>query len=115
MTEIEVLSWARGPGLQIAFVVFVAGVVIRILEILLLGRKANLAEPKGSEMSSGLKTMITRTVPDKSTFKRSSVTIVAGYIFHIGMFITFFSFEIFSSVIVSDAVETSSFKPNSSV
>jgi nitrate reductase gamma subunit len=66
--------------------------VIRILEILLLGRKANLAEAKGSEMSNGLKTMITRTVPDKSTFKRSSVTIVAGYIFHIGMFITFFFF-----------------------
>ena len=48
MTEIELLSWARGPGLQIAMIVFVAGVVIRILEILLLGRKANLAESKGS-------------------------------------------------------------------
>jgi hypothetical protein len=34
MTEIELLSWARGPGLQIATIVFVAGVVIRILEIL---------------------------------------------------------------------------------
>jgi nitrate reductase gamma subunit len=92
MTEIEVLSWARGPGLQIATVIFVAGVVIRIFEILLLGRKANLAEAKGSEMSSGLKTMITRTIPDATTFKRSSVTIVAGYIFHIGMFVTFLFF-----------------------
>ncbi len=60
MTEIEVLNWARGPGLQIATVIFVAGVVIRIFEILLLGRKANLAEAKGSEMSSGLKTMFRR-------------------------------------------------------
>jgi len=92
MTEIEVLSWARGPGLQIATVIFVAGVVIRIFEILLLGRKANLAEAKGSEMSSGLKTMITRTIPDATTFKRSSVTIVVGYVFHIGMFVTFLFF-----------------------
>jgi len=92
MTEIELLSWARGPGLQIATVIFVAGVVIRIFEILLLGRKANLAEAKGTEMSSGLKTMVTRTIPDRNTFKRSSVTIVAGYIFHIGMFVTFFLF-----------------------
>lgn len=92
MTEIEILSWARGPGLQIATVIFVAGVVIRIFEILMLGRKANLAEAKGSEMSSGLKTMITRTIPDATTFKRSSVTIVAGYIFHIGMFVTFLFF-----------------------
>jgi nitrate reductase gamma subunit len=90
MTEIEVLNWARGPGLQIATIIFVAGVVIRIFEILLLGRKANLAEAKGSEMAGGLRTIITRTVPDRSTFQRSSVTIVAGYIFHIGLFVVCF-------------------------
>lgn len=90
MTEIELLSWARGPGLQIATVIFVAGVVIRFFEIFMLGRKANLAEPKGSEMTNGLRTMITRTVPDRGTFKRSSVTIVSGYIFHIGLFVVCF-------------------------
>jgi nitrate reductase gamma subunit len=90
MTEIELLSWARGPGLQIATVIFVAGVVIRIFEILMLGRKANLAEAKGSEMSSGLKTIVSRTFPDRDTFRRSSVTITAGYVFHIGLFLTFF-------------------------
>jgi nitrate reductase gamma subunit len=90
MTEIELLSWARGPGLQIATVIFVAGVVIRIFEILMLGRKGNLAEAKGSEMSSGLKTIVSRTFPDRDTFKRSSVTITAGYVFHIGLFVTFF-------------------------
>ena len=90
MTEIELLSWARGPGLQIATIIFVAGVVIRIFEILLLGRKANLAEAKGSEVTSGLKTMITRTIPDPTTFKRSSVTIVSGYIFHLGLFVVCF-------------------------
>jgi nitrate reductase gamma subunit len=90
MTEIELLSWARGPGLQIATVIFVAGVVIRIFEILMLGRKGNLAEAKGSEMSSGLKTIVSRTFPDRDTFRRSSVTITAGYVFHIGLFVTFF-------------------------
>jgi nitrate reductase gamma subunit len=90
MTEIELLSWARGPGLQIATVIFVAGVVIRIFEILVLGRKANLAEAKGAEMSSGLRTMFSRTIPDPTTFKRSSVTIVSGYIFHIGLFVVCF-------------------------
>ena len=90
MTEIELLSWARGPGLQIATVIFVAGVVIRILEILVLGRKENLAEAKGSEMSSGLRTTLARTIPDRTTFRRSSVTIVSGYIFHIGLFVICF-------------------------
>jgi len=90
MSEIEFLNWVRGPGLQIATIILVAGVVIRILEILLLGRKANLAEAKGSEMSSGLRTVFTRSFPDAGTLKRSPFTIVAGYIFHIGLFVTIF-------------------------
>jgi nitrate reductase gamma subunit len=90
MSEIEFLNWVRGPGLQIATIILVAGVVIRILEILLLGRKASLAEAKGSEMSGGLRTIITRSIPDAGTLKRSPFTIVAGYIFHIGLFVTIF-------------------------
>lgn len=92
MSEIDFLNWVRGTGFQIATVIFVAGVVIRILEIFLLGRKANLAEAKGSEMASGLRTMISRSIPDSSTFKRSSFTVVSGYIFHIGLFVTIFLF-----------------------
>jgi len=92
MTEIEFLNWVRGPGFQIAVVIFVAGVIIRLAEILMLGRKASLAEPKGSEMASGLRTIVTRSVPDASTFKRSAFTITAGYIFHIGLFVTIFLF-----------------------
>ena len=90
MSEIELLNWARGPGFQIASVIFVAGIFIRLVEILMLGRKANLAEAKGSAMSSGLRTMITRTVPDASTYKRSVFTVTSGYVFHIGLFITIF-------------------------
>ena len=90
MTEIEFLNWVRGPGFQIATFIFVAGVLIRIFEILLLGRKANLAEAKGSEMTSGLRTIVSRSVPQADSFKRSTFTIVAGYIFHLGLFVTIF-------------------------
>lgn len=92
MTEIEFLAWVRGPGFQIAIMIFVFGIIIRFFEILMLGRKANLAEAKGSEMSGGLNTIVNRFVPDRSVFKRSTFTIVAGYIFHIGLFITIFLF-----------------------
>lgn len=93
MNEIEFLSWVRGPGFQIATVIFVAGVIIRLGETLLLGRKANLAEAKGSAMRSGMRTIASRMLPpDKETFKRSTFTITAGYIFHIGLFITIFLF-----------------------
>ena len=92
MSEIEFLNWVRGTGFQIAVGIFIAGIIIRLAEILLLGRKANLAEAKGSEMSGGLRTIMSRFVPEKDTFKRSSITIVAGYIFHIGLFVTIFLF-----------------------
>jgi len=92
MSEIEFLNWVRGPGFQIATIIFIAGIIIRFGEILLLGRKENLAEAKGSEMSSGLRTIVTRSIPDRETFKRSTFTVVAGYIFHIGLFVTIFLF-----------------------
>lgn len=92
MSEIEFLNWVRGPAFEIATVIFIAGVIIRILEIFLLGRKTNLAEAKGSEMSSGLRTIVSRSIPDKHTFKRSTFKIVSGYIFHLGLLITIFFF-----------------------
>jgi len=92
MSEIELLEWARGPGFQIAVIIFVAGVIIRFAEILLLGRKPNLAEANGSEMRSGLRTIISRSFPDKSTFQRSAFTEVSGWIFHAGLFTTLFLF-----------------------
>ncbi len=92
MSEIEFLNWVRGPGFQIAIIIFVAGVIIRFAEILLLGRKPNLAEAKGSEMRGGLCTIVSRSFPDKNTFQRSAFTEVSGWIFHGGLFITIFLF-----------------------
>lgn len=92
MNEIEFLNWVRGTGFQIATVIFVAGVIIRIAEILLLGRKENLAEGKGSEMKGGLKAILSKSIPYSGTFKRSSFTIVSGYFFHLGLFVTIFLF-----------------------
>jgi nitrate reductase gamma subunit len=92
MTEGELLLWARGPGLSIATVIMVGGIVVRLLEIFLMGRKSNLAVARGSATAGGFGTMFRRSIPDAGTFKRSTFTIVAGYIFHIGLFIVIFLF-----------------------
>ena len=92
MTETELLMWVRGPALQVATAVFVLGIVVRILEILVLGRKANLAEPRGSAVAGGLRTIFSRSVPDRGTLQRSTFNVVAGYLFHLGLFITIFLF-----------------------
>ena len=92
MSETELLLWIRGPALQIATVIFVLGAVVRIAEILLLGRKKNLAEARGSAVAGGLRTIFSRSIPDRGTLQRSTFNVVAGYVFHIGFFITLFFF-----------------------
>ena len=87
MSETELLLWVRGPALQIATVIFLLGVAVRILEILMLGRKTNLAEARGSALAGGLRTIITRSFADRSTLRRNMFNEVAGYIFHIGFFV----------------------------
>jgi len=92
MSETELLLWIRGPALQIATVIFVLGAVVRIAEILLLGRKKNLAEARGSAVAGGLRTIFSRSIPDRGTLQRSTFNVVAGYVFHIGFFITLLFF-----------------------
>lgn len=103
MTSVEFLAWVRGPMFQIAVAIFVVGVVIRLIEIFALGRKADLSEPRGGETMPGIKTVFRRSIPDPGTFKRSPFTIVLGYLFHIGLFITILFFvphiELFHDVL----------------
>ncbi|MGB5438077.1 MAG: hypothetical protein WBN57_01875 [Gammaproteobacteria bacterium] len=87
MSETELLLWVRGPLLQIATVIFLLGVAVRILEILMLGRKTDLAEARGSALAGGLRTIITRSLADRNTLRRNMFNEVAGYIFHIGFFV----------------------------
>jgi len=92
MTDVDFLLWVRGPAFNIALFVMLAGIVVRFMEILLMGRKTNLAEARGSEMAGGLNTIWRRTLPDADTFRRSGFTIIAGNVFHIGLFVVIFLF-----------------------
>lgn len=92
MSETELLMWVRGPLLQIATFIFLFGVVVRIGEILMLGRKKDLSVARGSAMAGGLRTIFSRSLPDSGTLKRSTFNVVAGYVFHIGFFVVLLFF-----------------------
>ena len=85
----DFLMWVRGPGFNIALVIMVAGILLRVIEIFVLGRKKDLAKPKGSPVGQGIKTIFTRSVARKGMMKEAPVTYVAGYVFHLGFFIAF--------------------------
>jgi nitrate reductase gamma subunit len=92
MSDVEFMLWARGPAFDIATVIMCAGIVVRVLEIFLLGRKPELAEARGSAVAGGIGTIFRRMVPDSGTLKRSSFTVITGWVFHVGLFIVVFLF-----------------------
>jgi nitrate reductase gamma subunit len=88
MNEIELLNWARGPGLAYATIFMVFGLTLRIFEILSLGRPKELAEVRESGVKEGWKTIIKRSIPEPRHWK----LITASYIFHVGLLIVIFFF-----------------------
>lgn len=92
MNEMQFLTWVRGTGLDIALGIFVLGVIWRLIEIYSLGRKADLSAPRHAAGASGWHTVFRRSVPPEGMLKRSPVSYIGGYTFHIGLAIVVFLF-----------------------
>ncbi len=86
----ELLAWARGSGFDIALTIFVAGMLLRLLEVLALGNKPDLSAPRGSGPKGGVQTLLSRNLPRKAVFEKEPLRIINGYVLHIGFFIVLF-------------------------
>lgn len=93
MTSEALLTWARGPGFDWALAIFVLGMLLRLFEILSLGKRVDLAEGRGSGVQGGIRTLFTRNLPRASVFAREPVRIINGYVFHLGFFAVLFLYE----------------------
>lgn len=90
--SMDFLLWVRGPGFSIAMAILIVGVLVRLIEIFALGRKRDLAPARSTGKGSGWRTLFTRSIPPPGMLKASPVTYIAGYVFHIGLFIVVFLF-----------------------
>lgn len=90
MNAAELLTWARGPGFDIALVIFVAGMLLRAFEIFSLGRKPDLSERRGSRVAGGLKIQAARSWPRPEVFRAEPIRVINGYVIHFGLFIVIF-------------------------
>jgi len=88
MNEVELLNWARGPGLAYATVIMVFGLTLRVIEILSLGRPKELAEVRSSGTADGVKLVVKRSLPEPRNWRY----ITASYIFHVGLLVVIFFF-----------------------
>ena len=92
MTDLQFLTWVRGTGLDIAVGIFLLGVLWRLFEIYSLGRKQDLSAPRHASGASGMHTVLRRSLPPPGMLKRSPVTYIGGYVFHVGLAIVVFLF-----------------------
>jgi nitrate reductase gamma subunit len=86
MNEVELLNWARGPGLSYATVIMVFGLTLRIIEILSLGRPIEQAEVRANGSRDGWMMILKRSLPEPRNWK----FITASYVFHIGLLVVIF-------------------------
>ncbi|HTY02735.1 MAG TPA: hypothetical protein VMC81_03290 [Rhodocyclaceae bacterium] len=92
MNSLQLLTWARGPGLDTALAVFVLGVLWRLFEIYSLGRKQDLSAPRHAPGASGWATVLRRSLPPPGMLPTSPVSYIGGYVFHVGLAVVVFLF-----------------------
>jgi len=89
----DLLEFARGPALQWAAYILVAGSIWRIVGILLLKEKADFSEPrKSAGLSAALKVIYTRSFTAQPFAKATMYPKMMAYVQHIGLFAVVFLF-----------------------
>ena len=86
----ELLAFARGPAFDIALMIFVAGMLLRLFEVMSLGKKADLSAPRASGVQGGIRTVFDRSLPRKTVFEKEPLRVINGYVLHFGFFIVLF-------------------------
>lgn len=93
MNWTEILSFSRGPLLNISMIIFVIGMSYRLVRVVLLGWERDRASNKGSKLKGvvinylkGL--IILPFIPWVGrTFRRNELTFIAGGLFHLSLFV----------------------------
>jgi nitrate reductase gamma subunit len=83
MTSTSLLEFARGPALTWAIGIFIAGVLWRLVGILLLRTRKDLSEPRKPAWK-GLRLIALRSWPRKEFLEGTAFGEVMGYTFHVG-------------------------------
>ncbi len=79
-----------GPFWYIAVTIFVIGVLGNLFSILHGKRKIDYSVPRDSATAHAIKTLFTRFIPNQHMAPRIRHQVVAGYMFHLGLFVVLF-------------------------
>ncbi len=86
----DLLDFARGPALQVAALIFVAGLIWRLLHLFLTQKKTDLSEARqGGSVGGGLRAILSRSLHHKPFRQRTRAGTTLSYTMHIGLVIVF--------------------------
>ncbi len=80
----------EGPLWYLSLAVFCIGVVWRLASIIFASRKQDLSAPRGSAAPGAIKTVFSRFLPHREIASQVTLPVVAGYMFHLGLFALLF-------------------------
>lgn len=89
----ELLDFARGPALSVAFAVFALGTVWRLVGVLLLPRVRDLSPAREGAPPAALgalRTIVRRMWPRREFIQRTLFVALNSYVFHLGLAIVVF-------------------------
>jgi nitrate reductase gamma subunit len=81
-----ITAFIEGPLWYFALIVFLTGIVWRLFAIARIGSKPDLSVPQRSAAVGGLMTSLRRFLPRREIGPRIRLHVVAGYMFHLGLF-----------------------------
>jgi nitrate reductase gamma subunit len=83
-------EFVDGPFWYFSLAVFVIGVTWRLYGILSMPGSSDLSTPRGSAGSGAVRANITRFFPRRTLLQRLRLPVIAGYLFHVGLFALLF-------------------------
>ena len=87
----DLLEFARGPALQVASLIFVAGLTWRLVHLFFIPRKVDISEARfGGEKVGGLRAIFSRFLHHKEFRSRTANSTMLAYTLHIGLAIVIF-------------------------
>jgi hypothetical protein len=87
------LAFARGPAMQAATLILIAGMFWRLSGMLFLRRRvahAAARAPFAARLLGGAVTIVTRNFPRRNFWPRVGAGVTLAYVFHIGLFVILF-------------------------
>ena len=84
----ELLEFARGPALQFAITIFVAGVVFRVFSLFMMWRTRDSSEGSSRErpvVVAAIREILRRLWPQAAYKQRTLFALINGYVLHVGL------------------------------